>query len=57
MGSIFFALVALHTLGEVFLFIGLALALLATAMYARYGAEQVRAGAGSALESPSQPPT
>jgi cardiolipin synthase len=57
MGSIFFALVALHTLGEVLLYIGLALALVATVMYARYGAEQVRASGGSALESPSQPPS
>jgi cardiolipin synthase len=56
MGSIFFALVALHTLAEVLLYVGLVLALVATVMYARYGAEQVRARRGSALESPSQPP-
>ena len=56
MGSIFFSLVALHTLGEVLLYIGLALALVATVMYARYGAEQVHARRESQLESPSRPP-
>ena len=47
---------ACSTLAEVLLYVGLALALVATVMYARYGAEQVRARRGSALESPSQPP-
>lgn len=42
MGSIFFALLALHTLGEVMLYIGLALALLASALYTRYGIRQLR---------------
>jgi len=35
--AIFFALVGLETVGEVFLYVGLALAVLATAMYVRQG--------------------
>jgi cardiolipin synthase len=43
LGSFFFAMAGLRTLGEVLLYIGLALALTATAMYARSGLRQLRA--------------
>jgi CDP-diacylglycerol--glycerol-3-phosphate 3-phosphatidyltransferase len=43
MGSFFFAMAGLPTLGEVLLYIGLALALTATVMYARSGLTQLRA--------------
>ena len=46
MGSFFFAMADLRTLGRVMLFVGLALALLASALYVRTGARQLRAGAG-----------
>ncbi len=42
MGSFFFAMAGLQTLGEVLLYIGLALALTATGLYARSGLEQLR---------------
>ena len=42
MGSIFAALVGFPVVAEVLLYIGLALALLASALYARYGARQMR---------------
>ncbi len=42
MGSFFFAMAGLQTLGEVLLYVGLALALTATAMYARSGLRQLR---------------
>jgi cardiolipin synthase len=42
MGSFFFAMAGLQTLGEVLLYVGLALALTATAMYARSGLQQLR---------------
>jgi cardiolipin synthase (CMP-forming) len=42
MGSFFFAMAGLRTLGEVLLYIGLALALSATALYARTGLMQLR---------------
>lgn len=42
MGSFFFAMVALATLAEVMLYVGLALALLATAMYVRTGVAEMR---------------
>jgi cardiolipin synthase (CMP-forming) len=42
MGSFFFAMAGLQTLGEVLLYIGLALALTATVMYARSGLAQLR---------------
>jgi phosphatidylglycerophosphate synthase len=45
MGSFFFAMADLRTLGRVMLYVGLALALLASAMYLRTGARQLRAGA------------
>jgi cardiolipin synthase len=45
MGSFFFAMVDLRTLGRVMLFVGLALALLASALYVRTGARQLRAPA------------
>ncbi len=43
MGSFFFAMVGLRTLGEVLLYIGLALALFATGLYLRDGRRAVRA--------------
>jgi len=45
MGSFFFAMADLRTLGRVMLFVGLALALLASALYVRTGARQLRAPA------------
>jgi cardiolipin synthase (CMP-forming) len=45
MGSFFFAMADLRTLGQVMLFVGLALALLASALYVRTGARQLRARA------------
>jgi CDP-diacylglycerol--glycerol-3-phosphate 3-phosphatidyltransferase len=42
MGSFFFAMAGLQTLGEVLLYVGLALALTATVMYARSGLQQLR---------------
>jgi phosphatidylglycerophosphate synthase len=47
MGSFFFVMVGLSTLGEVLLYIGLALALLATVLYVRTGLS-VRRAAGQA---------
>jgi cardiolipin synthase (CMP-forming) len=43
MGSFFFAMAGLEKVGEVMLYVGLALALLATAMYVRSGLLQLRA--------------
>lgn len=43
MGSFFFAMAGLETLGEVLLYIGLALALTATVLYARAGLTQLHA--------------
>jgi CDP-diacylglycerol--glycerol-3-phosphate 3-phosphatidyltransferase len=42
MSAIFFALLVLRTLGAVLLYVGLALALVATAMYLRDGLDQMR---------------
>jgi len=42
MGSFFFAMAGLQTLAEVLLYVGLALVLTATAMYARSGLRQLR---------------
>ncbi|MCW3031950.1 MAG: hypothetical protein QOK19_1866 [Solirubrobacteraceae bacterium] len=42
MGALFFPMTGLKTLGEVLLYIGLALALLATGLYARSGRNQLR---------------
>jgi cardiolipin synthase len=47
MGSFFFAMVGLEGLGEVLLYIGLALALCATFLYLRTGLAQARAAAGT----------
>lgn len=44
MGSFFFAMVGLGTLAEVMLYVGLALALLASALYLRSGLAEARAG-------------
>ena len=43
MGSFFFAMVSLGGLGEVLLYVGLALALLATVLYVRSGLRAVSA--------------
>ena len=43
MGSLFFAMVGLETLGEVLLYLGLALALLASGLYARNALRVLRA--------------
>ena len=51
MGSFFFAMVGLQTVGEVLLYIGLALALMATVLYARSGRQLQRA---TARPSPSR---
>lgn len=48
MSAIFFALVGLRTLGAVLLYLGLALAIVATALYFRSGAAQLRARDDSA---------
>lgn len=42
MGAIFFALIGLHTVALVMLYLGLALSALATVMYVRSGLQQVR---------------
>jgi cardiolipin synthase (CMP-forming) len=42
MGALFFALTGLRTLAEVLLYIGLALALLATGLYVRDGRRDLR---------------
>ena len=43
MGSFFFAMAGLRTLGEVLLYVGLALALMASVLYVRAGLRQLRA--------------
>ena len=43
MGALFFAMIPLPTLAEVMLYFGIALALLATVMYARTGMRELRA--------------
>ncbi|HEX4186953.1 MAG TPA: CDP-alcohol phosphatidyltransferase family protein [Solirubrobacteraceae bacterium] len=53
MGSFFFAMVGLETLGRVLLYAGLALALLATALYVRSGLRMLRSNNGP--ESQAQP--
>jgi cardiolipin synthase len=45
MGSFFFAMVGLGKVGEVMLYVGLALALVATVLYLRDGARELRASA------------
>ena len=47
MSSFFFAMTGLETFAEILLYIGLAMALVATAMYIRTAREQLRAGASS----------
>ena len=44
MGAFFFAMAGLGTLGEALLYVGLALALLASGLYARTGVRHLRAG-------------
>ena len=46
MGALFFAMCGLGTFAEVLLYIGLVLALIASALYVRSGREQLRAKAG-----------
>jgi len=53
MGSFFFAMAGLPTLGRVLLYVGLALALLATVLYVRSGLQMLRSNARS--ESQAQP--
>jgi cardiolipin synthase len=48
MGSFFFAMVGLRTVGEVLLYVGLMLALLATGLYLHTGARQLRGASSSA---------
>lgn len=48
MGSLFFAMVGLGTLAQALLYLGLALALSATALYAREGARQLAGGQAGA---------
>lgn len=52
MGSVFFALVGLQLLGEVLLYVGLTLALLALALYARYGLRQLRSPSRAPARAP-----
>jgi cardiolipin synthase len=47
MGSFFFAMVGLGTVGEVLLYVGLALALVASELYVRAGVIAMRSGSGS----------
>jgi cardiolipin synthase len=47
MGGLFFPMTGLQTLGEILLYVGLALALLATALYLRDGARAMRGAAPS----------
>jgi CDP-diacylglycerol--glycerol-3-phosphate 3-phosphatidyltransferase len=51
MGSFFFAMVGLEALGEVLLFVGLALALVATFLYLRRGVRTLRASPPAASSS------
>ncbi len=52
MASFFFAMAGLHTLGEVLLYVGLALALAATVLYARSGLAQLRESPRRRSEQP-----
>ena len=45
MGALFFAIAGAETLGEVLLYVGLALALVASGLYVRSGLRQLRDGA------------
>jgi len=56
MGAIFFALTGLAKLAEVLLYVGLALALLATVMYVRYGLRELRLRRGVAGQPGDAPP-
>jgi hypothetical protein len=51
MGSFFFAMAGLEAAGEVMLYAGLALALLATALYLRDGLREVRGASPTASSS------
>jgi hypothetical protein len=53
MGAFFFAMVGLEDVGEVMLYVGLAMALLASALYVRRGVRELRrSGAAGAGEGP-----
>ncbi len=52
LGSFFFAMAGLATVGEVLLYVGLSLALTATALYARSGLAQVRKSPSSSSPPP-----
>ena len=53
MGALFFAIAGLETLGEVLLYVGLALALIATALYVRSGLRELRDAGPRAIASSS----
>jgi cardiolipin synthase len=53
MAALFFAMVGLQTLGEVLLYIGIVLALLASAGYVRTGADQLRARREGGTQAPA----
>jgi hypothetical protein len=50
MGAPFFAMLGLHTVALVMLYVGLALALLATIQYARSGVRELRARKASSSD-------
>jgi phosphatidylglycerophosphate synthase len=52
MGALFFAMTGLRTFAEVLLYVGLALALSASVLYARTGLRQLRAAPDADLERP-----
>jgi len=52
MGSFFFAMTGLRTFAEALLYIGLAMALVASVLYARTGIRQLRAHPGEAGDAP-----
>ncbi len=53
MGAFFFAMVGLEGVGEVLLYVGLALALAASVLYVRDGLVQLRRGAPASTDKPS----
>lgn len=56
MASLVFALAGLRTLAEILLYVGLALALTATALYVRAGLTQLRRGHSGGVPSDAPPP-
>ena len=57
MGAFFFAMIGLEGLGEVLLYVGLALTLSATVLYVRDGRRQIRTGGRGQTSSPPPPPS